>query len=84
MNTSQAAEAIGVLAPAPLEQVIEIAESPRDQSERGDTEQGCEDLRVNLEPDFCSAVIIVPGGMGHCRCRVNQDEEEHPTPCYDV
>lgn len=84
MDTCQPSQAFGVLLPTPLKQVVEVTEAPRDEPETSYTEQGVEDLRVDLEPDFRSAVVIVIRWMCHCRSGMAQDEEEHASPRHDV
>ena len=84
MDASQAAETVGVLAPAPLKQIIEVAEAPRDQSQSRNAEQGVENLRVDFQPFLSSTGVVVVGWVGQRWGSVTQDEEKHATPRNNV
>lgn len=67
------------------EEPVEVAEAPGYEAETRHAEEGVEDLRVDLDPDFAQAVFAVAaawmaeGGRG-----VEKDEEDHGAPGDDV
>ncbi len=84
MDACQPAQSVIVIEDPPFQQIIEIAESPWNETETGDAEQRVEDLRGNFHPDPTRRVDVVAGGPTHCRCGVAEEEEEHTAPGDDV
>lgn len=92
VDAGEAAQGV-VLAPeTPLEEVVEIAETPGDEAEAGDAEQGVEDLGVDLDPDAARGVEVVAVFDAVKAFRVahifaaaaDQQQEEHAAPGDDV
>ena len=77
---------------APLQEVVQIAESPGDEAEAGDAEEGVEDLGVDFDPDAAWGVEIVAVfdavqmfGVAHVlTAAADKEKEQHPTPGDDV
>ena len=71
-----------------MEEVVEVAEAPGNETEAGDAEEGVEDLGVNFDPDAAWGIDIVAFFLAVGTRRVaheffaaaDQEEEEHATP----
>lgn len=75
---------IAVPEEAPLEEKVEIAETPRDEAEAGDAEKRVKDLRVDFDPDGAGGEVVVAGGVAHGGGGAAEEEEEHAAPGDDV
>lgn len=84
MNARQSPQRTLVLAPSPPQQIIPVAKAPGDQAESRDAEQRIEDLRRDLEPDLGAGIDGVVGRVGHGGRGMDEDQEEHAAPRYDV
>ena len=69
---------------SPPHEVIEVTESPRDETKTSDAEQAVQDLRVDLDPYLSSAIDVVTGWVAHGWCGIEKNEEDHGSPAYHI
>ena len=77
---------------APLKQIIEITETPRDKAKSSNTEKRIEDLRVDLDPYTARRVEIITVFDAMQVFRVahelaaasDEQKEKHATPCNNI
>lgn len=92
MDTTQFAKAGLLVQETVLEEVEEVAETPRNEPEACDTEEGIEDLGVDLNPNATRRPQVITVfyavqtfGVAHVLATAaNEEQEEHATPCYNI
>lgn len=92
MNPTQFAEARLLVQETVLKKVEKVTKTPRNEPKACDTEEGIEDLGVDLKPNAAGGPQVITVlyavktfGVAHVFVTTaNQEQEEHATPCHHV